>query len=246
MDKKKRFGRYFVLVFLMVTLLSVLSLNMVYSIQPFGANVTEINSSRAPADDPQSMQAQAGNVTEMNIFGYTVTQSWQGYYGNVSGAITLADGNDQTMYNWSLASPQGEIYASTDNSVNWGGVSCFNMSNSTKVNNLESSFGIEPDDVDGVNETFSLNDHEEFYTANKHFSSGQCSNTKLYNSTGQGVFDEILLYDETRGSTIFTSLLKENANGFDNRVNDFEMLVLEDGHGTDTSTTPYYFYVELE
>lgn len=229
---------------LVVGMFLVFSLNSVSSVQPFGANVTEINSSRAPADDPMSMQAQAGNVTEMNIFGYTTTQSWQGYFGNVSGAITLADGNDQMMYNWSLASPRGEVYASTNDSIDWNSLGCFNMTNTTKVNNLESDFGIEPDDVDGVDETFDLNDHNDFYTANQYFSQGQCSNTKLYNSTGAGIFDEILLSDGS--NTVFTSLLKDDVVGFNNRTNDFQMLVLEDGHKTDTSTTPYYFYVELE
>ena len=65
-------------------------------------------------------------MTEINIFGYSPTQSWQGYFGNISGTVQLADSGDNVMYNWSLASPQGEIYASTSNSINWANVQCFN------------------------------------------------------------------------------------------------------------------------
>ncbi len=45
---------------------------------------------------------------------------------------------------------------------------------------------------------------------------------------------------------IFTSLLEQNLAGFDNKTHDFEMLVLEDGHGTNVATTTYYFWLELE
>ena len=54
------------------------------------------------------------------------------------------------------------------------------------------------------------------------------------------------MYEPQSSSVIFTSLLNENVFGFDNNPHDFEMLVLENGHLTDTSVTPYYFWVELE
>ena len=59
-----------------------------------------------------------------------------------------------------------------------------------------------------------------------------------------GSFDEALLYDGY--STVFASLLKKDANNFAGRTSDFEMIVLEDGHGTNVATTPYYFWVELQ
>ena len=46
---------------------------------------------------------------------------------------------------------------------------------------------------------------------------------------------------------IFASLLYEgDPVGFDGDKHDFEMLVLENGHGTNTAVTVYYFWVELE
>jgi len=221
----------------------------VLAIQPFGANITYTNSSRATPDDPTSIPAQAGNVTEINIFGFSTTQSWQGYFGNVSGTIQLADSSDNIMYNWSLASPQGEVYATTSASVEWSSIACFNLSENHIA--LESAFNISSDDVDGVNETFSNSwPHDLFYTNNVQFNEGQCAATSLFDSTGVSVddhFEEVLLTDQSSSTqVIFTSILDENVLGFDGRPHDFEMLVLEDGHGTDTATTPYYFYVELE
>jgi hypothetical protein len=235
----------------------------VSSLQPFGANYTLVNSSTAPIDDPASITAQAGNVSELNIFGYSVTQSWQGYFGNVSGSIFLANSNDNVFYNWSVIEPQGEIYASINQSVMWGNVACFNYSakgtfeddssfrgetsvNGLNLSQLETLYNIGPNDVDGVNETFMFKNHQGFFTANLEFGSGECYNTKVYNSSGAGTFDEVLLYSPENKMIIFTSIILDDANGFDGRGHDFEMLVLEDGHGGDTSSTPYYFYVELQ
>lgn len=244
-------------------------ISFVLAIQPFGANYTFINSTRAPADEAMSIEAQAGNVTEINIFGYSPTQSWQGYFGNITGTVQLADSSDNVMYNWTLASPQGEIYASTNDSINWVNVQCFNYTASATYTDesgnggatnlygdnlatIETLFGIESDDVDGLNETFNLQGagtHETFYTNNLEFLEGQCMSTRLFSSAGVGEddkFEEVLLYEPTTRSLIFTSIINEDVFGFDKRSHDFQMLVLENGHETDTDTTTYYFYVELE
>ena len=252
-------------VFLFLFLL--IQVSMVLAIQPFGANYTIINSTRATPDEAQSIQAQAGNVTEINIFGYSPTQSWQGYFGNITGTIQLADVSDNIMYNWSLASPEGEIYTSTSNSINWANIQCLNYTSDgtyldesgqggttsqhgTNLSQLETLFGIEFDDVDGINETFNLigaGTHNLFYTNNLEFQEGECQSTRLFSSAGAGEndkFEEVLLYEPTTQSVVFASLLNEDVLGFDGRTHDFEMLVPEDGHGTDTSTTTYYFYEE--
>ncbi len=247
----------------------ILQISFVLAVQPFGANYTQINSTRALADQAESIEAQAGNVTEINIIGFTTTQTWQGYFGNISGTIQLADALDNVMYNWSLASPQGEIYASTSSSISWENIQCLNYTADgtrsdesgnggttsqygTNLTQLESLFNIDSDDMDGVDETFNLqgeNTHNTFYTNNLEFSEGECPNTRLFSNAGLGEddkFEEVLLYEPTTQSVVFASIINEDVMGFDNRSHDFEMLVLEDGHDTNTATTPYYFYIELE
>jgi len=256
-------------VFIFLLLVVVLNLALVLAVEPFGATVTEIKSERANATAPMNASAQAGNVTELNIFGYTTTQSWQGYFGNVTGTIQLADADDNVMYNWSEASPQGEIYASTNSTIQWQYIQCFNFtatgthaddtSNAgatslygTNLTQLEARFNINASDVDGVDETFNLwgtGTHNLFYTNNLEFNEGECRNTRVYSNAGIGEddkFEEVLLYEPVTKSIVFASLLNEDIFGFDNRKHDFEMLVLEDGHGTDTQVTTYYFWVEIE
>jgi hypothetical protein len=244
----------------------------VYALDPTGAAISNEVTSRAPNDTAMSHEAQAGNVTFFDIYGVSTTQTWQGYYGNVTGTIQLADANDKAMYNWSLASPEGEIYASTNATISWSNVQCLNFTangqgqdesglggtvnmNGTNLSTLESMFNIQPDDVDGVSETFTLlhggiGEHDRFFTASNEFSEGECISTRVFSSAGTGEsdkFEEVLLYEPVTASVIFTSLLEEQTvAGFDNSSYDFEMLVLEDGHGTDVDTTSYFFFVELE
>jgi len=241
----------------------------VLAVSPFGGAVTSLSNETAPSGVAGSHAAVAGNVTELNIEGFTTTQSWQGYFGNVTGTIQLADSGSKVLYNWSLASPEGEIYASTNNSISWANIQCFNFTADgtladdsaqrgatsyygTNLTQLESTFNIASDDVDGVNETFTLSGagtHDLFYTNSLEFSEGECMSTRVFSDAGSGEnnkFEEVLLYDPDTQSVVFAAILDEDILGYDGASHDFEMLVLEDGHNSDTSTTPYYFYVELQ
>ena len=88
--------------------------SQVNAVEPFGASFTVERTERAPNDTAQDDEALAGNVTEITITGFTITQTWQGYFGNITGSITLDDGSGNTLYDWAADasfSPIGEIYA---------------------------------------------------------------------------------------------------------------------------------------
>jgi len=255
---------------LVATLVFSVSLGFVSGVTPNGASVTEDNSTTASADTAGQEEAIAGNVSELTISAYSTTQTWQGYFGNVSGAIQLTDASDNVLYNWSLASPSGEVYSSANETISWVNIQCFNFTaeggfsdesgnggttnlDGTNLTTIETQYGLSTTSSDGVDETFTLSGagtHDAFYTANQQFSEGECPSTRIFGDTGEGVtdeFEEVLLYEPTTQSVVFTSLLESGSVlGFDNNDYDFEMLVLEDGHNSDTSSTTYYFFVELE
>lgn len=243
----------------------------VLAIEPNGlSNLSVVSTERAPNDTAGTNNAEAGNITEMVITAYSTTQSWQGYIGNVSGAIRLADNSGDVLYNWTLVDPSGEIYASTNETIAWTNIQCFNFTangtspgstagetagdnnlQGTNLSALQSEYGIGDLDADSVNNTFSQdNSHAIFYTASREFEAGECVSTDIFDSNGEstdGNFEEVILYEPSTSSVVFASLLESDLSGFDNEEYDFEMLVLEDGHGTEAgSTTPYYFFVELE
>ena len=231
---------------LFISLVTLALPSLVLAISPSGASLTSISNETGSLDVAGSHSAIAGNVTEMGVASTVTTQTWQGYFGNVTGTVQLADGSDNVMYNWSLASPEGEIYASVNNSINWVGTQCYN--NTTFTSNLELEYNIANNDVDGIDETFNLQNHDTFYVNNILINTNTCMSARIYGDTGAGVdteFEEVLLKGGSN-ETIFASILEENMLGFDSASHDFQMIVLEDGHNADTSTRPYYFFVELE
>jgi hypothetical protein len=254
-----------------ILLLAIFFVQGVLAVQPNGANVNASISQSYTNQTGTSVAAQAGNVTELNIVGFSSTQSWQGYFGNVTGVIQLADSSGRNMYNWSLTYPEGEVYASTNSTINWANVQCFNFTANGSMGSagetagetnlagynltgLQRLYNISGDAADSVNNTFAYygetDGHDSFYTANKEFNKGECPNTRVYDNSGAGVdgnFEEVLLYEPTTTSIIFASLLEKGGlAGFDGKKYDFEMLVLENGHGVDVSATNYYFYVEIQ
>jgi len=218
--------------------------------------LTVISNERRPDEgSSRIVQAQAGNVSAMQIDDIRTTRYWQGYYGNVTGTITLDDALNNTLYSWDLSQPEGEVYASNGSSVTWTDVSCLNWSSPVpdpwNITQLESSFHINESDLDGFDETFN-----KTYSDATGFKVGGITINNLDNchmlytyvddNMQSTSFQEVLLTDNV--SLIFTALLEDSVDGFKTGAdpNDFQMLVAEDGSpGEETTTTSYYFYVEL-
>ena len=197
------------------------------------------------------VQAQAGNVTALNINSTRLTSRWQGYYGNVSGVITLDDATNNTLYNCQIASPRGEIYAVNHTTTpTWANVECFNFTDASQnvtLGGLESSIGAAQTDRDGVNETFNLTYSGSFSAGSKTILAGDgCPIASLYVSdawTGTKFNETILFENQSAERVIYVALLEQDQTGFSGSSLDFEMLVGENGDSV--QATSYYFFVEL-
>ncbi|HLG23435.1 MAG TPA: hypothetical protein VI564_00730 [Candidatus Nanoarchaeia archaeon] len=203
------------------------------------------------------VQAQAGNVTALNIVSTSLTDRWQGYYGNITGSITLDDAQSNSLYNWQLASPQGEIYASNGSesgAVTWANTFCFNYTNNLSEGQnriqrfngttIESMIGASASDVDSLRSTFNGTFAGSFQVGSTTISgtSGCRQVTLFVNDAYQSTdFVEVLLTDNN--SIIYTSLLEQDVTGFAGTALDFQMIVGENGDVTTPSN--YYFFVEL-
>jgi hypothetical protein len=232
--------------FLIIFILSVASVTIVLAAPTGPSSVTNIGSSRYSSPGGANVSALAGNVTEINFVANTITNTWQGYYGNITGTIVLGNANNQSMYNWNLSSPSGQVYATRTSSVPiWASVVCANQVNVTAE---DTALGVNVSvDQDSVNKTFlNTTSFNTFYVGAKNINTTQnCRAVNLFNGTAapSSNFQEVLLNDGT--NMIYTALISQDANGFDNRTHDFQMLVGENGHNADTTATPYYFYLEL-
>lgn len=255
MVRRKHLGVGLLLV--LVLLMSV-SFALAASVPEGPTTLTIESTSRRTAVNSPTLNALAGNVTQLTVAATTVTQTWQGYYGNVTGTITLDDANNNTMYDWALASPEGEIYASQA-TVTWtsGNVKCFDfdMTDSgysafVMLSELETSLGLASSDIDGVDETFTEGTNYDSFYVGEYQINVDCPETQTYNGTEEkdtNSFQQVLLYDNTSNQIVYTTIIEETEPvGFNDLAWDFQMLVGENGHNGNIATTPYYFYVELE
>ncbi len=246
--------RNLITIVLLITLLSTI---IVSAIPSSPDTFTILNNSRRSVDSSSNLIAWAGNITQLNIDGKSSTATWAGFYGNISGFVTLDDANNRTIYDWNLANPEGEIYATANRSINWssGNIRCWNFTQiddeeDVNLTEYENSLNINVSAVDGINETFKFsNIHDELFVGTIRIDANTCPATALYNASEQvnpNRFQEIMLYDDTNNAVIFTSILENDVFGFTNKTVDFELIVAEDGHSGDANPTTYYFYVELQ
>jgi hypothetical protein len=212
-------------------------------------------SERAPLIGGSNAQvSEGGNVTPLFVSGQRITARWQGYYGNVSGGITLADAAGNSMYDWGLVNPSGEIYAANHSTVAWSGVFCVNFSANLAEENLNrdtlNSFigygsDIEKASDDSINATFNQTFTGTLTVGSRTFTDvDNCSMVTLNTDTGPQTtdFQELILTDNV--SVVFTSILEQNVNGFNSNPSDFEMMVGVNGTASGTTRT-FYFFVEL-
>ena len=206
----------------------------------------------------QQVQAQAGNVTQLTINTTMLTNRWQGYYGNITGIITLDDANGYTLYDWyggGAISLVGEVYAANETISSWAQIKCVNISSTGKGYNcsgqdewclnlttIEIAFGMASSDADGVDETFTTTQPITIGTTTL----SNCPATNMYvnNASQTTRWNETLLtINNSNSSLIFAAEVEQNANGFNNKTWDFQMIVLDNGNVEGPTT--YYFYVEL-
>ena len=188
--------------------------------------------------------AQGGNVTELRIDALSVTKTWQGYFGNITGNIHLDDGNNNSFYVWGNAtSLSGEIYASRNSSPLWTAINC---TNSTQRTAEESYLGVSAAEGDSVTNTFNTALHPSFNVGLRTIPSNSCYSTNAFvNGSAQATqFYQILLSDNS-SNTVYTTLIENNQYAYDSRLADFQLMVGENEHDGNIGPTIYYFFTEL-
>jgi hypothetical protein len=205
--------------------------------------ITPTSKGRRADSAAKNISAYAGNVTELIISATTVTDVWQGYFGNITGTVVLDDANNKSMYAWQDLSPAGEIFAvRTASAVTWASIECADL---VAIAAEEIALNITAGEKDGINETFNRTSTTDIYVGTQPVA--DCTFSQyLYENDAASVssnFEELLLHDGTY--MVYTAIINQDKTGYDNAAHDFQLMVPEDGHNGDTSTTNYYFYVEL-
>lgn len=203
-------------------------------------------SETAPVRSAYVLNTSGGTFTTLLINVTAQTYRWKAYAGNITGRLTLDDSLNYTIYDWTISTVAGEVYATRKSTtVDWASIIC---ANETYVTAEEKLLNISSISDDSINRTFiaSPNIHDEFYVGTTYFENNTCPSISTYvNDTAQNSsFQQVLLYDDS--NIVHAGLLENGIQGFDNNYYDFQLIMPESGLQGSPPPNPYYFYVELE
>ncbi|MGV8150812.1 MAG: hypothetical protein ACP5NV_03740 [Candidatus Woesearchaeota archaeon] len=229
---------------LAVLVLSSLFSSFVNSL-PAGPVINYVSNSTAAPFSANRSQDEKGTITVITLTSTQQDYKWKAYVGNVSGKLALDDGTAYTIYDWSLGTPTGEVYVTRSSSISWSSIGCANQ---TVINAEELSVSMSSSATDSINSTFASSIHRSFLVGTTSIVNSTCRSIATYvNDTAQvidesSVFQEVLLADIS-GNMVYTTMIENNDQGFDNNNYDFQLLVAE--NESSTIPTTYFFYVEL-
>jgi len=258
--------RRIILIPIIVWILSLLAL--VYSL-PIGPTATILSNSTRPIPTNVSINESSGGgyIYTYNLNAVEQNKRWKAYVGNITGSLTLDDANSYTIYDWTLSTITGEVYATRNSStISWINLNCtwaasiYNITST--ANDTNRTIDIHEDSamlhtrLDNISATFSARNHTAFSVGTKAIPQNYCYSVRTYvNDTNQDTLDlvtypEVIMSDAVNtsqaGSIVYTTIIENNAYGYINgNTYDFQIILPEKGSDTWTSSTAYYFYVEL-
>jgi len=232
---------------LLVLFIGLLFLNPA-SADPTGAEVVSNSTDYGPINTPGQRADNRSTITTMVLNVVQQDQYWKAYVGNVTGVLTLDDGNDFTIYDWSLTGVTitGEVYASRFNSITIAGIGC---ADDATILSEQTALNMTTTQIDNINRTFNYSEHDSFYVGPYPINESICRTAITYiNDTPQAdavasYFHEVLLEDGAN-QLVYTAIIENNHAGYhENMTYDFQMLVGESG--VETTPKTYYFFTEI-
>ncbi len=227
--KEKLFG-------LLAFVLGALLVASIAAAAPAGASVVNGTASSLPESTASSLNISGGQVQEVNVSGYTITNKWAGFFGQVSGDIRLGDSAGNIFYQWTVNDPTGAVvYAVTNGTVSdWS---------DTNIAPLYGSDTILPSfltsGADSFNNTFTS---QETFTSNS-LTINNVNYTTTWESGTQGSnFKTYALKASTEGLMVWAAKAVSDTTGFNGNAVDYQVLV---GLTSQTQQVPVYFYLEL-
>ncbi|MDD9954108.1 MAG: hypothetical protein OXR66_07275 [Candidatus Woesearchaeota archaeon] len=213
--------------------------------EPSGVDILSNTTESPTPQTAASLTTAGGSFTTLILNATTQTLKWKAYVGNISGDVKLEDAANYSIYEWDLTTVTGEVYSSRNTSIDWSSIGCANQGNITAE---EGDLNIVTTAVDSINSTFNNTVHTSFYVGPTLIVNSTCRSVATYvNDSAQAIteaadFQEVLLADAD-SNFVYTTILEEDAQGYNNGAFDFQLIVAEDP--TTTSASTYYFYAEL-
>ena len=206
---------------------------------PSSINITS-NTTKAAAAG-YKVNISGGYIAKLNITATAQNPHWKAFVGWVNGKFTLDDSTGSTIYDWTLSSVSGEVYATRASSTPaWSSIGCATAAN---ISNEDTALSQTNAD-DNITATFSSTNSDTFVVAGTSITAGSCKATSTYtnNVSAGAIYEESILSDNT--NLIFVNVI-ESGTGYDGGTYDFQMIVPDNGSATWTGAIAYYIYLEL-
>jgi len=214
----------------------------IVSADPDGAGVSAGDTSTWAATTAGDDAAAGGDITALDLTIDQGTIKWQGYWGNITDMIVLADASGNKMYDWGSATTlTGEVFATTADGVPaWtsvNSVTATERDNATTGIDALWSWTASSDDA---GETFTLETASVTVAGVTTASDAVATAVDAILPTGNG-WQTVVITDATtiagKDDYIFVGIINEDRTGYDTTTVDYQMIV--PGEAT------YYFYVEV-
>ncbi len=267
-----RISKLMILRFLLIIPFSLILLNIA-SATPVGPTITVYDNSSKPASIGTKINSSingtispGGYIFTISLDGRQQNTRWKAFVGNVTGTFALDDADSYTMYEWSVTTVSGEVYATrSKGTINWSGINCTwvaeGVENATVANRIVEEHEnhnlshTNPDD--NITSTFSSTNHPQMEIGNLIIPKDQCFAIQTWQNDAQQTFSDsdnanfsqVILWDSTNtleGNIVYATNIESDKKGYNPLSTfDFQMIVPENGALGFNSATPYYFYVEL-
>jgi hypothetical protein len=212
---------------------------------PAGPDIISNSTDYGPSGSNTLINTSGGTISTVNLYGLTQNPHWKAYTGNVSGKLALRDSANYSIYDWTITSVAGEVYASRFNTISWPAIGC---ANAGSISSEETALNVTASNDDSISKTFSSTTHRAFYVGSVRIANSTCFSTATFvNNASQAQseamkFQEVLLSDSS--SVVYASLLENKTAGYNTQKYDFQMIVPDYGI-IKGSNVLYYLYLEL-
>jgi hypothetical protein len=213
---------------------------------PVGPTIIFNSTTNATVRPAAAITTAGGTFTTLLLNTTAQTYRWKAYVGNVSGKLALADATNKSIFDWSVTSVTGEIYATRSNTaIDWASVGC---ADNTLIDGEDTYMNMSMISPDTINKTFNNSVHKTFFVGTNRIQNSTCRAVATYvngvaqTSSENAVFQEILLKDGS-SNLIYTTLVNSSTIGYNNQRYDFQMILAENEY--QATPTNYYLYVEL-
>ncbi len=234
--------------------LAILLLIRVQAADPVGPDsIDVVNNVTKNTTSTKIINISGGRIGTFDVNATIQNPRWKAFIGNVTGRFTLTDPEGATVFDWTISSITGRIYATANSTaLSWSSINCSNVTslewenvkfNHTRADdNITITFNATFNSTSNVTHSGS---HNPFYVGTKYMPANTCPTLNTYESSNpQDVdFEEVALYDG--GSMIYATLLEDNEAGYNGYKYDFQMIVPEIGLSDFSGATAYYIYVEI-